>query len=68
MWSCCLALLSSSTSRVEVKNPEDEKQDYNNYYYSGKKYIIYINLTVNNINVMVTFFVQWLNGSCCIFS
>ena len=27
----------SSTSCIKVEYPEDEKQDYDNYYYSGKE-------------------------------
>lgn len=33
----CIALMLSSTSCIKVEYPEDEKQDYDNYYYSGKE-------------------------------
>lgn len=33
----CLRNLSSSISRIEVKYPEDECEDNNNYYYPGKR-------------------------------
>lgn len=42
--SHCLRL-SSSTSCIEVKCPEDKKKDYNNYYYSARKKIIEVKKT-----------------------
>ena len=30
-------MLVSSTSCIEVKNPEDQEKDYDYYYYSAKK-------------------------------
>ena len=30
-------MLVSSTSCIEVKNPEDQEKDYDNYYYSEKR-------------------------------
>jgi len=35
--SNCLKMLVSSTSCIEVKNPEDQEKDYDYYYYSAKK-------------------------------
>ena len=36
MLSNCLKMLVSSTSCIEVKNPEDQEKDYDYYYYSAK--------------------------------